>query len=341
VPLLDPIIYAGLGNALLLALATGWNARRDRRWSWLCALFALMLLTLTAIVVTHRTEGEVERAAVAVEQIGWFVGPVLFHYVRASLGHVLTLRRAIPHFAIPAAIVLIGTPLILQGIEPPPAALHVLFHVCYTIASVVQFLRRPERNDRSLAGFWAPLAVLSAMVAIHAAQLLRFSPWGTALADAVPLIGAVFAFALVFGALLLTQAPRTGDGPRYAKSALDDQRARRIFEQARIAISGGLYRRFDLSLVDVAEEIGVPVHHLSQSISVAGNTSFNELVGRLRVEEAQRLLLDPSNAGVAVEPLGMEAGFRSRSAFYAAFRGQTGSSLADFRKKGGLLRPAR
>jgi AraC-like DNA-binding protein len=74
---------------------------------------------------------------------------------------------------------------------------------------------------------------------------------------------------------------------------------------------------------------------------VAGNTSFNELVGRLRVEEAQRLLLDPSNAGVAVEPLGMEAGFRSRSAFYAAFRGQTGLSPAEFRKQGGLSRPAR
>lgn len=340
-PLLDPIIYAGLGNAILLALATGWAARRDRRWAWLCALFCIMFLTLTAILVTHRTEGEIERAAVAVEQIGWFAGPVLFHYVRAASGYVITPRSASLHFLAPAAILMVTVPLLfINDAEPLPPAAHVIYHVCYTAASILLFARRPERSDRTLAGFWSPLAVLAATAGIHIAQLVRLSPLGSAVADAVPLIGSLFVLALVLAALLIAQAPRRSASTRYAKSGLGDERAREIYEAAEVAIAGGLFRRFDLSLGDVALAIGVPVHHLSQSISVAGGSSFNELVNRIRVEEAQSLLLAPGNSTVAVEPLGMEAGFRSRSAFYAAFRSRTGLSPAEYRKRHGLLRPA-
>jgi AraC-like DNA-binding protein len=339
VSLFDPIIYAGLGNSALLVVASGWAARHDRRWAWLCALFALMLLTLTAIVVSHRTEGDIERAAVAVEQIGWFAGPLFYHYVRASIGYVVTLRQAIAHFALPAAVVAVGTALILlRGYEPLPE-LNVFFQLCYTAAAIVLFARRPERGDRSLPAFWIPLVLLGAMVGIHSGQLLRFSPWGSTFADAVPLAASLFVLLFVLGALLAARPSAKSRTAAYAKSSLEEERAAAIFEAARAAIGGGLYRRFDLSLGDVAQEIGVSVHHLSQAISAAGRTSFAELVARLRVEEAERLLLDSANRAVAVEPLGMEAGFRSRSAFYAAFRGRTGLSPADYRRRG-LSSPA-
>ena len=334
----DSLIVAGIANAVLLALASGLASRRDRRWAWLCAMFCLLVVTFTAIIVSHRSDGMVERAANATEQLAWFVGPVLFLYLRIALGYGLG-RRFWLHFALPAAIVLVGTPLILFGVyEPIPVRLLVAYQVAYTAASIVLLVRRPEKSDRTAMGYWWPVSAVSAMVGIHVAQLARMTAWGAVNADIVPVIGSISVMAMMFLALAVAQQAPRKPADRYAKSALPEGRARAIFDEARGVIAeGGLYRRFDLTLGDVAASMGVGVHHLSQSLSVAGDTSFNELVSRLRVEEAKRLLVEPRNAGVAVEPLGMEAGFRSRSAFYAAFREQTGLTPAEYRKREGPM----
>lgn len=335
--LVDSLIVAGIANAVLLALASGLAARRDRRWAWLCAMFCLLVVTFTAIIISHRSDGFVEQAATATEQLAWFVGPVLYLYLRLSLGYGVG-RRAWLHFLAPAAIVAIGTPLMLiGGYEPVAVRLLVAYQVVYTAASIVLFVRRPEKTDRTAMGYWWPVSAVSAMVGIHAAQLARMTAWGALHADVVPVIGSLSVMAMMFLALAVAQqAPRKPD--RYSKSALPEDRARAIFETAQATLAdGGMFRRFDLTLGDLALQMGVGVHHLSQSLSVAGDTSFNALLSRLRVEDAKRLLVEPRNSGVAVEPLGMEAGFRSRSAFYAAFREQTGLTPAEYRKREGPL----
>jgi AraC-like DNA-binding protein len=337
--LVDSLIIAGIANAFLLALASGLAARRDRRRAWLSAMFALLVASLTAIMVSHRSSGMIERIALASEQLGWLAGPTLYSYVRISLGYRLRTGRTVAHFAAPAAVLLIAAAVILTtGTEPVPVELMVAFQAAYTLLSLVLFVRRPQPGDRTAGGYWQPVTVLSAMIGIHAAQAARMTAWGALNADVVPLIGAAAVMAMMFVGLILAQQPAARTGGRYEKSALPRERAQAIFDAARAAIADGqLYRRFDLTLGDVAGEIGVGVHHLSQAISVAGGASFNALVGDLRVEDAKRRLLDPTNAGVAVEPIGMEAGFRSRSAFYAAFRERTGVSPAEFRKGGTSL----
>jgi AraC-like DNA-binding protein len=205
--------------------------------------------------------------------------------------------------------------------------------LAYTAASILLFMRRPEPADRSSLGFWWPTFALSIIVGIHFGQLARFSPWGAQLQDAVPVIGAGGALAMLLAALILPHQP-TSKRAAYAKSALGEGRARMIFEEAVAVVEGEkLFRRYDLTLGDVALRINASPHHLSQALSIAGKTSFKELVTGLRVNEARRLLSEPANANVAVEPLGMEAGFRSRSAFYAAFSERIGLTPADFRKR--------
>ena len=317
----------------MLAVAAGVAVPRDRRWAWLCALFALLTTTMTSIVITHRTEGTVEKLAVAAEQLAWAVGPTLYHYVRMSLGFSVSLRRAWPHFLLPGLILLIGTPLILLwDFEPVPPEMLVAQQIAYSAAAFFLFLDRPDPSDRSPLGFWWPLAVLAAMAGVHVAQLIRVSRWGALNQDIVPAIGAGAMIVLTLMALLLAHHRPRSSVP-YAKSLIGAGRAQAIFEEAVKAMKDeALYRRPDLTLGDLASRINVGVHHLSQSLSRAGGTSFNDLVSRLRVEEAKRLLRESANRTVAVEPLGMEAGFRSRSAFYSAFRDQTGVTPAEYRR---------
>ena len=113
-----------------------------------------------------------------------------------------------------------------------------------------------------------------------------------------------------------------------ATSADLEQSYRALIDKAE---SLRLYRRPDLSLDDLATAANVPRRLASHALSAVGRTSFSRLMAELRVAEAARLLAAPENNSVAVEPIGMEAGFRSRSSFYAAFRKVHGVTPVQYR----------
>jgi AraC-like DNA-binding protein len=331
--LLDPLVSAGLVNAILLAAAAAAAAYRDRRWAWLAGFLLISTTTLISIVVQHRTDGAAEENAVAVEQLSWTGGPLLYCFVRAACGYRVTLRLALTHLALPALVVAASTPLILLArLEPLPAWLLVIFQLGYTLASGSTFLTRPEPATRSVLTFWAPMCGIAAMIGVHVAQALRWTAWGQAHSDTVPAAASLAILFALLG-LLMLPGPVARSAARYSRSGLKPDDARALFVAARTALlHQRLFARDDLSLGDVAAALGVKPHSLSQAISEGGATSFSEMLAALRIEEAQRLLADPRNATVALEPVGMEAGFRSRSAFYAAFKAHTGMTPGEYRQ---------
>jgi AraC-like DNA-binding protein len=328
----DFLISAGLANAILLAIATGVLAGRNRGLSWLCAFFCIAFVVTTAIVVSHHSIGVVQRVAVTAEQLGWALGPVAYLFVRTAFGYPNTYRGSAAHFIVPIAILVFDAPFVAMGkIEPLPSLMVVLYQMAYTTLAAWLFFNRPVKPDRSAVGYWWPLATIVTLCGVHVAQIVRLSQWRRENADIVPAIGSigVLCFVLIF--ILLAQR-RPQARIRYAKSSLDASRAQEIFLTARaLLVDQKLYRHPDLMIGDVAVQLQVGVHHLSQAIAEAGGTSFPELLCGLRVEDAMRLLREPRNAAVAVEPIGMEAGFRSRSAFYAAFGRSTGLTPAQYR----------
>jgi methylphosphotriester-DNA--protein-cysteine methyltransferase len=61
--------------------------------------------------------------------------------------------------------------------------------------------------------------------------------------------------------------------------------------------------------------------------------TFHEILNRHRVEDVKARLLDPASDRYTVEGIGASAGFRSRSALYAAFRRLEGITPTEFRKR--------
>jgi AraC-like DNA-binding protein len=87
----------------------------------------------------------------------------------------------------------------------------------------------------------------------------------------------------------------------------------------------------ELTLSGLAEQLGIPAHHLSQIINSQFNSNFFDFVNKYRVEEAKRLLLDQSKAHYTIFALAQEAGFNSKTAFNAAFKRLTGHTPSAFR----------
>jgi len=330
--LLEPLVSAGLVNALLLAAAAAAAARRDRRWAWLAGFLVVSAITLISIVLQHRTDGAAQSFAVAAEQISWTSGPLLYCFVCRASGYSVRGRFVFRHLALPALVVVMGTPLIIFGrFEPLPTSLLVLFQMAYTLACGWTLLTRPQSAGRDALTYWAPLGAVATMTGIHVAQTLRWTHWGRINADTVPLVASLAILLALLGLLLLPR-PIAQSAARYSRSGLKPDEARALYAAAMAELlRDKVFARDDLSLADVADALGVKAHRLSQAISAGGETSFSEMLLELRVDEARRLLADPRNAKVALEPIGMEAGFRSRSGFYAAFKGRTGMTPGEYR----------
>lgn len=90
------------------------------------------------------------------------------------------------------------------------------------------------------------------------------------------------------------------------------------------------YKKPDLKLSDVAEQINVVPNYLSQFLNDQLNKSFSKYVNEYRVRAAEEMLRN--NTLLTVEAIGNECGFKSNSTFYSAFKKIKGITPGEFKK---------
>ncbi len=81
-----------------------------------------------------------------------------------------------------------------------------------------------------------------------------------------------------------------------------------------------LYLAADLSLPELAGRMSCSINHLSQLINSEFHLSFYEFLNRYRIEYAKELLTRESRGRGSIGQVAEQAGFKSNSAFYAAFK---------------------
>ncbi len=125
----------------------------------------------------------------------------------------------------------------------------------------------------------------------------------------------------------------------YQKSGLDrDQAEQYISRLLRIMEEKKLYRNSELKLADLADELKISSHNLTEIINHYLGQSFYDFVNSYRVEEVKRQLQDPESEDATLLAIGLDAGFNSKSTFNAVFKKQTGMTPSQYRKQEGLLR---
>jgi len=93
-----------------------------------------------------------------------------------------------------------------------------------------------------------------------------------------------------------------------------------------------MFKEEGLTVKQVADELGVQLYVVSQSINLALGKNFFELVNGYRVEEAKKMIMDDRFSHLSMVGIGFESGFSSKTAFNTAFKKHTGLTPSEFKK---------
>ncbi|MEE9363483.1 MAG: helix-turn-helix domain-containing protein [Cellulophaga sp.] len=91
------------------------------------------------------------------------------------------------------------------------------------------------------------------------------------------------------------------------------------------------HKNTNVKLNDIAKELGLSSHKLSQLLNDNLNKSFALFINEYRIKEAKKLLLE--NNKYTLEAIGFEAGFSSKSTFYATFKKISGQTPSEYKKQ--------
>jgi len=118
---------------------------------------------------------------------------------------------------------------------------------------------------------------------------------------------------------------------KYANKKIHDSEAESLQKRLDdIIVEKELFKNSNLKLNDVAGQLNIVPHYLSQFLNDNLNKSFSVFINEYRIEEAKRLLLNPNNK-YTTEAIGYECGFNSKSTFFTTFKKITGVTPTKFK----------
>ena len=117
---------------------------------------------------------------------------------------------------------------------------------------------------------------------------------------------------------------------KYANKKIERSEAKQISEGLQLLIENERHKDATLKLKDVALELGISTHSLSQYLNDNLEKSFATFINEHRVHAAAKML--EINNLLTIEAIGNECGFRSNSTFYGAFKAIKGITPAQFKK---------
>jgi len=92
------------------------------------------------------------------------------------------------------------------------------------------------------------------------------------------------------------------------------------------------YNDPNLDIRTLSEELRLPYHELSAIINKEYNQNFNEFINSFRIQEVIHALQTQQHQSYTIMGLAEKAGFKSASAFYAAFKKEKGTTPTHYIK---------
>lgn len=152
-------------------------------------------------------------------------------------------------------------------------------------------------------------------------------------------------FSIGYGALSQSEvfkvAGKTGSNEpepvvreKYEKSSLEENDIEKIKHSLLFLMDEKkLYLNSDLTLTQLAEELNISNHNLSETINKSFNKNFYDFINSYRIEEFKSRIKNPDYANYNLLALAFESGFSSKSAFNTIFKKATHQTPSEYRKQ--------
>ena len=284
-----------------------------------------------------------EEIDLLIMQIGlsacFLIGVSLFYYLKSSIKN----RKTIPkvwkiHFLILLlCIVIIG---IIKPYKMDADFWEIFIWVIYSIWGLYLlasayllkdiFKRLFSKIEKSTTSEHWLIAVFVANFLIFIAYIIGYYH--------LYLIGTITFSVVFYGLLIFFISKKNRDTifqdmpEKYASKKIEIHEASQLKNKLQKAvIENRFYKNPDIKLKDIAKELNVSSHKLSQLLNDNFGKSFALFINEYRIEEAKKLLKE--NKQFTLEAIGFEAGFSSKSSFYATFKKIVGKTPSEFKKQ--------
>ncbi len=294
--------------------------------------------------------------------------PALYHFIAVKTGETESVQVPLRDLALPLAggVVCLGywalprhakEAMFIFGDLPPgiwPAALAfatfglIMIWLMTSFAYVVAMLRRLTSYRAQIRHLYSDAdekdqrwvdVVIVVLVLIWAAGALSLAEDNLA---ATTFFAEEVFLALIAGGLMVLNifAPVASPNlnlehdeappdPKYARSALTSDHAAKLADRLETAMrTDALYFDPNLSLQKLSQHIGALPNHVSQTLNQEIGATFFDYVARWRIEASKHLI---ATGETTVLDVALDVGFNSRSAFYKAFKRETGMTPKSFR----------
>lgn len=148
-----------------------------------------------------------------------------------------------------------------------------------------------------------------------------------------------FSFALYLSLLLVFHHRKKNNSDKkekYANSKIPQQEADELLGKiSQLLEREALYKNPNLTLPQLAKELNIRPHQLSQLLNDNLNKSFSHFINEFRINEAIELL--KSDRNLKMEVIAEMCGFNSNSTFYTAFKKITKTTPAKYADNGPVL----
>jgi AraC-like DNA-binding protein len=124
--------------------------------------------------------------------------------------------------------------------------------------------------------------------------------------------------------------PSLIDQQKYKSSSLSQEGQTEILKRLKERMENEKpFLQSNFSLPDLATQLKISIHQLSQVINDGLGKSFFEMMAEYRIEEAKRLLKEKAN--IKVEEIAEQVGYNSKSSFNTAFKKIVGMTPSEWR----------
>lgn len=342
-PILFFICSIGVFNGLLVSLYFLFFNKQKRIPNFIFGLLVLFLSIRIGksvyVIFTERTE--LNRLYL---QIGlstcFLIGISLFYYLKSSLENTKKIPKLWKlHFLLLVLIVLVVG--IIKPYETNIPFWHTFFvpfiYVIwglYMVASayllkdlVVKLFNKTEKLATS--EIWL-LSVYLGNLLIYLAYIVGF--FYLYLAGTITFSVVFYGLTIFFLSKKQRESIFQEIPQKYASKKIESNEANSLIEKLNaLMLEQELYKNSDIKLNDIAKELKITTHQLSQLLNDNLGKSFATFINEFRIAETKKLLQE--NNQFTLEAIGFEAGFSSKSNFYATFKKIVGTTPSEFKKQ--------